>query len=99
MLDDRWEAKTYNDLVSRSAAATTFIVVLLCLPRTSPAWHEVSHDETRLKNACYWLSIAGCQTTNEHKKRVRFPVANLLTAASLQQLMADDCAAREAMYA
>lgn len=93
------EAKTYNDLVSRSAAATTFIVVLLCLPRSSPSWHEVSHDETKLKNACYWLSIAGCKTTNAHKKRVRFPMANLLTDASLLQIIADDRTAREAMYA
>lgn len=93
------EAKTYNDLVSRSAAATAFIVILLCLPRTAPDWHEVGHDETVLRNACYWLSIAGCQTTNEHKKRVRFPLANLLTAASLQQIIADDRAAREAIYA
>jgi Domain of unknown function (DUF4365) len=93
------EAKTYNDLVSRSAAATAFVVVLLCLPRTTPAWHEVGHDETVLRNACYWLSIAGCQTTNEYKKRVRFPLANLLTAASLQQIIADNRAAREAIYA
>ena len=93
------EAKTYNDLVSRSAAATTFIVVLLCLPRMTPAWHEVGHDETVLRNACYWLSIAGCPTTNQHKKRVRFPLENLLTAASLQQIIAEDRAAREAIYA
>ena len=93
------EAKTYNDLVSRSAAATRFIVVLLCLPRTIPEWHEVGHNETVLRNGCYWLSIAGCQTTNQHKKRVRFPLANLLTAVSLQQIIADDRAAREAIYA
>lgn len=93
------EAKTYNDLVSRSAAATAFIVILLCLPRTAPSWHEVDHNETVLRNACYWLRIAGCQTTNGRKKRVRFPLANLLTATSLQQIIADDRAAREAMYA
>jgi hypothetical protein len=92
------EAKTYNDLVSRSAAATTFIVVLLCLPRTITEWHHVEHAETVLRNACYWLSISGCQTTNGRKKRVRFPLANLLTASSLQEMIADDRLAREAFY-
>ena len=93
------EAKTYNDLVSRSAAATTFIVVLLCLPRVNDGWHEVGQESTILKKACYWLSLHGAQTSNTQKKRVRFPLSNILTATSLQQLISDDRAAKEAMYA
>ena len=91
------EAKTYNDLVSRSSAATTFIVVLLCLPRTTLGWHEVDHSSTILRNACYWLRISGAQTLNSQKRRVRFPLCNLLTASSLQQLIANDRSEKEAM--
>ena len=93
------EAKTYNDLVSRSSAATGFIVVLLCLPRLSCNWHEVDHSSTVLRNGCYWLSITGSQTTNTQKKRVRFPLTNLLTPTTLNDLIAADRAVREAMYA
>jgi hypothetical protein len=36
------EAKTYNDIVSRTASETTLILILLCLPKDQAEWHATS---------------------------------------------------------
>lgn len=92
------ERKAYNDLVRRSDAASTFIVVLLCLPRSQGPWHEVDHDQTLMRHACYWLSLKGQPTANSARVRVRFPLTNLLTADSLEAMLSADQASREAMF-
>lgn len=92
------ERKAYNDLVQRSHAAATFIVILLCLPRNSVEWHEAGPEQTVMRNACFWLSLQGIPTGNSAKIRVRFPLTNLLTADSLSAMLAQDQAAREAMF-
>jgi len=92
------ESNAYNDLVLRSQAASTFIVILLCLPRVQAAWHEANHDEAIMRNACYWLSLQGQPTLNSARIRVQFPLMNLLTAESLAEMLAADQAAREALF-
>jgi hypothetical protein len=92
------ERKAYNDLVRRSQAAATFIVILLCLPRTSGEWHEATPEQATMRNACYWLSLQGAPTENTARIRVRFPLTNLLTADSLSAILAQDQAVREAMF-
>jgi hypothetical protein len=92
------ESNAYNDLVLRSQAASTFIVILLCLPRVQAAWHEANHDEAIMRNACYWLSLQGQPTLNSARIRVQFPLMNLLTAETLAEMLAADQAAREALF-
>lgn len=92
------ERKTYNDLVRRSQAAATFIVILLCLPRNRVEWHEATPQQAIMRNACYWLSLQGAPTVNSARIRVRFPLINLLTADSLSAMLAQDQADREAMF-
>jgi hypothetical protein len=81
------EAKTYNDFVTRSADATTMILILLCLPRDRNGWHQTSCDETILRNCCYWHTIIGEPTSNSRKKRIYIPAAQLLTPLALSELL------------
>jgi hypothetical protein len=53
------EAKNSNDLVSRTAAETSIILILLCLPKQRANWHSTSYDQTVLRNCCYWHTING----------------------------------------
>jgi len=92
------EPKAYNDLVLRSQAASTFIVVLLCLPALQTEWHEVTHVEAAMRKACYWVSLRGQPTQNSSSIRVHFPIANLLTANSLATMLTTDQADREALF-
>src|SRR5271165_2537396 len=46
------EAKTYNDLVSRSDAEATLILVLLCLPKVQAEWYSTTVSETTLRHCC-----------------------------------------------
>jgi len=92
------ERKAYNDLVRRSQAAATFIVILLCLPRSPGEWHEATPEQAIMRNACYWLSLQGAPTGNSARIRVRFPLANLLTTDNLSAILAQDQAVREAMF-
>lgn len=89
------EAKTYNDLVSRTPAETTIILILLCLPKNRETWHSTSCDETILRHCCYWYAISGEPTSNTSTKRIYIPRENLLTPARLNELLALERARRE----
>jgi len=84
------EAKTYNDIVSRTAAETTLILILLCLPQTQNEWHGATCDETILRHCCYWHTFTGEVTDNSRSKRIFIPRSNLLTADSLTELLATE---------
>jgi hypothetical protein len=81
------EAKTYNDIVSRTPAETTLVLILLCLPRHEAEWHGATYDETTLRHCCYWHTLTGSSTSNTSTKRIQIPSANLLTPESLGELM------------
>jgi hypothetical protein len=90
------ESKTYNDIVSRSDAETTLMLVLLCLPKDCSGWHSVTAEYTTLRNCCFYHTFQGTVVENEHStKRIKIPVAQLLTAESLTQLLAAEKSRRE----
>ncbi|MEM5584662.1 DUF4365 domain-containing protein [Roseibium sp. AS2] len=90
------ESKTYNDIVSRSAAETTLMLVLLCLPKNSADWHSVTADFTTLRNCCFYHTFKGTPVDNEKStKRVKIPIAQLLTPDSLIQLLEAEKSRRE----
>ena len=80
------EAKTYNDIVSRTEAETTLILILLCLPKEQVDWHIAGEDATTLRHCCYWHSFTGEVTQNKEKKRIFIPVENRLTPDVLNSL-------------
>ena len=90
------EAKTYNDIVSRTASETTLILILLCLPKDRTHWHEATTDCTVLRHCCYyWYPNGVAPTSNEYKKRIYIPSTNILTPASLADLMELERARRQ----
>jgi len=90
------ESKTYNDIVSRTAAQTTLMLVLLCLPASSRDWHSVTAEYTTLRNCCFYHTFQGTPVENENStKRIKIPLAQLLTPDSLIQLLEAEKARRE----
>lgn len=82
------EAKTYNDMVSRTSEESTLLLILLCLPRHAAQWHAVGSTETTLKNCCYWyLPNDFDPTPNNRKKRIFIPIENILTPDRLLELV------------
>jgi len=90
------EVKTYNDIVSRTPAETTLILILLCLPKNRNDWHEATVHSTVLRHCCYyWLSSNEPPTQNEKTKTIHIPDTNLLTSATLTDLITLERARRE----
>jgi hypothetical protein len=89
------EAKTYNDIVSRTPAETTLILILLCLPKNQVDWHSTDTDATLLRHCCYWHSFSGDVTDNTGSKGIFIPVENRLTPAALLDLLARERARRQ----
>lgn len=81
------EAKTYNDIATRTPAETTLILILLCLPKDPAQWHLAEEDATTLRNCCYWHSFTGEPTDNENTKRIYIPAENRLTPVVLNELL------------
>lgn len=90
------KAENYNDIVSRTEAETTQILILLCLPKSQDQWHSTSTTQTTLRHCCYWHVPEGEPTENSSTKRIRVPVANLLTSTVLEALMREERRRREA---
>jgi len=84
------EAKTYNDLVDRDPDATGAVLILLCLPDDEAQWVSFTEDALALRRCCYWTRLQGEPTDNVAKKRVFIPRQNLLTVASLRQVLLDE---------
>lgn len=90
------ESKTYNDIVSRSDAETTLMLILLCLPKDCANWHSVTSEYTTLRNCCFYHAFQGIPVLNEDsKKRIRIPTSQILTPNSLTQLLAAEKVRRE----
>lgn len=82
------EAKTYNDMVTRTPEESTLLLILLCLPRRADQWHSVGAVDTILKNCCYWYLPTDFNTVpNTGTKRILIPTENVLTPESLLDLM------------
>jgi hypothetical protein len=89
------EADAYNNFAHRTSAEATMILILLCLPKDRNSWHYTSCDETVLRHCCYWHAISGEPTPNTATKRIFIPAEQLLTPASLNQILALERARRE----
>jgi hypothetical protein len=81
------DARAYNNIVSRTPAETTMILILLCLPPDFERWHEATTDVTTLRHCCYWYVVTGESTNNAYKQRIRIPQANLFTPDILVELL------------
>jgi hypothetical protein len=91
------ESKTYNDVVSRTEAEASLLLVLLCLPKDPADWHSVTAETTRMQTCCYWQLLRGDPVDNESsKKRIKIPAEQLLTPGTLKDLLASERARREA---
>ncbi|MCW2395305.1 MULTISPECIES: DUF4365 domain-containing protein [unclassified Sphingobium] len=91
------ESKTYNDIVSRTDAEATLLLVLLCLPKEAATWHGITAYATTMRTCCYWHHFRGDPVPNEKsKKRIKIPMGQLLTPQSLNELLATEKARREA---
>ena len=93
------EAKTYNDIVLRSTAETTMVLILLCLPKNRSEWNGTSCEQTILRHCCYWHILTGEPTSNTDTKRIFIPINHLLTPDTLTGLMLLERNRREAQTA
>jgi hypothetical protein len=81
------EAKTYDDIVSRTLSEVTMLLILLCLPKDGSKWHEPTLSETTLRHCCYWEILRGEPCGNVSTKRIFIPATNLLTPSCLRELL------------
>ena len=93
------KSKTYNDIVARPPEAVPLILIVLCLPEDEGGWLQATEIQTTLKNCCYWFKPSGGVTPNLGSIRIRIPRRNLLTAASLTDLLADARVSRKGSQA
>jgi hypothetical protein len=84
------DATAFNDIVTRSPAETTLILILLCLPEDRDKWLRIDNGVSELRNCCYWHIPDGPETTNTSKRRVRIPADQVLTPATLEELMEEE---------
>ena len=89
------EAKTYDDIVSRTDSEITMVLILLCMPKEQADWHITTPDATTIRHCCYWAILGGDPCGNASKKRIRIPATNLLTPDSLRELMEAEKVRRE----
>jgi hypothetical protein len=90
------EAKNYNDMVERSDAETTLMLILLCLPKARTQWHGATAQETIMRHCCYWHILTGEPTPNTSKKRIFIPETQILTPDTLNELLTAERERREA---
>lgn len=84
------EADAFNDLVSRAGkGGLPFLLVLLCIPHDDTVWLDVSPDRLVIQKCAYWLQLDGVLTANTASKRVRIPVANVFSPASVVKILGD----------
>ncbi len=85
------ETKTYNDFVTRDPEGLGAVLILLCVPDHQPDWAEFSEDFMTLRRCCYYMLLEGDPVSNENStKKILIPRANVLTAASLNQLLENE---------
>ncbi|WP_298289526.1 DUF4365 domain-containing protein [Novosphingobium sp.] len=90
------ESKTYNDIVCRSEAESTLLLVLLCLPKDQLLWHRIDQGFTTLQHCCYYDILKGDPVENEKStKRIKIPVDQVLTPSVLVELLDAEKARRE----
>lgn len=80
------EVKNYKKL--RKPSQTPRLLVVLDLPKDEASWLTVSGDELVLRRCAYWLSLRGCEETqNTSTITVCIPEQNLFNVDNLRRLM------------
>jgi hypothetical protein len=80
-------ARAHRILANREPGEPLAILVLLCLPADDIDWLEGCEDYLLLKRCCYWFRVTDPPTSNVSSVRIRVPRANVLTPASLRDIM------------
>lgn len=83
------EAKNYNDLIWRfnQKNSNALILLLICLPKNSSDWIDLSEEELIIRKCCYWCQLNSDTTTNSSTCRIHIPVNNLFTPEVLTSHM------------
>ena len=83
------EAKTYNDLINRNERSKTvpLLLILLCLPRNTAEWLEITEESLVIRRCCYWALVTGEPTRNKRAKRIKIPKSQVLTPDALNRLL------------
>ncbi|RFB90369.1 hypothetical protein B5K11_19950 [Rhizobium leguminosarum bv. trifolii] len=85
------KTKTYNDLVGRDPEGLGVVLLLLCVPEEQNQWAEFTEDFLTLRRCCYYKILSGQTVENEESTRkILIPRANVLTADTLNQLLAEE---------
>lgn len=81
-------ARAHQILTDRERGQAMAILILLCMPPEAVDWVVGSEEHLHLRNCCYWYRPPGPPTENVASVRIRIPRSQVLTADSLQGLMA-----------
>lgn len=84
------KAKNYNDIVFRNThpdSVISMILILLCLPKDSDSWLEITEEMLIMKKCCYWYYIKDQQSENTGSVRVKIPISNFLNSEVLTTLI------------
>ncbi|UXS26952.1 DUF4365 domain-containing protein [Agrobacterium tumefaciens] len=85
------KTKTYNDLVTRDPEGLGVVLLLLCVPTEENQWAEFTEDFLTLRRCCYYTVLSGSPVENEESTRkILIPRSNVLTAQTLNQLLAEE---------
>lgn len=95
------ESKTYNDIVLRRPHVPRLLLMLMCLPNIDgEEWHDHLEDSLTLRRCVYFLHLAGPPIQNERStKLIRIPRQNVLTPQAVAELLEQEEARMEAMFA
>ncbi len=80
------DAAAYNSAVARPEGSPLYIFVM-CLPHDEANWVASSEAEIVLRHCCYWLRLSGPETDNTRSVMVRIPRQQILTVASVNEIM------------
>lgn len=80
-------ARAHVILTDRERNQAMAILILLCMPPDAADWVAGCEERLHLRNCCYWYRVPGPPTERSSKVRVRIPRSQVLTPASLRDVM------------
>ena len=84
----RYQLNVHNYKLLRVETQTPRLLVVLDLPKEESCWMTVTAHELVLRHRAYWLSLRGCDETQNSKTiNVSIPKQNLFNVESLKVLM------------
>jgi hypothetical protein len=80
-------ARAHVMLTNRERNEAMAILILLCMPSDAADWVVGCEEHLHLRNCCYWYRPAGPPTERSSTVRIRIPRSQVLTPASLSDIM------------